>query len=130
MIPKQYSRRSFLQGVATARELAIRVEQPCDLVDPTANQSAFLVSVRRRAMACEFEVQLAANRHDDSMQYVFDALDMVEALESQMTVFRDDSEVIRINRRAAEEPVPVESRLFELLQQAQRLHEVTGGALD
>ena len=62
-----------------------------------------MVSVRRRAMACEFEVQLAAGRNDDSMEHVFAALDLVESLESQMTVYRDDSEVMRINRRAAHE---------------------------
>jgi thiamine biosynthesis lipoprotein len=89
-----------------------------------------LVSVHRRAMACEWEVQLATNRDDDSMEHVFAALDLVEALEDQMTVYRDDSEVIRINRRAADGPVPVESRLFEILQLAERVHRETDGALD
>jgi thiamine biosynthesis lipoprotein len=55
---------------------------------------------------------------------------MVESLEDQMTVYRDDSEVIRINRRAAEEPVAVEPRLFALVQLAERLHRDTEGALD
>jgi len=96
----------------------------------TADRSALMVSVRRRAMACEFEVQLAADRDDNSMEQVFAALDLVEALETQMTVYRDDSEVIRINERAATEPVPVEPRLFALLRQAEQLNRETGGALD
>jgi thiamine biosynthesis lipoprotein len=94
------------------------------------DRSALLVSVRRRAMACEFEVQLAASRDDDSMEHVFAALDLVESLESQMTVYREDSEVIRINRAAAKRTIGVEPRLFSLLQQAQRLHRETEGALD
>jgi thiamine biosynthesis lipoprotein len=75
-------------------------------------------------------VQLAANRDDNSMEHVFGALDLVEAIEAQLTVFRDDSEVIHINRRAAIEPVAVEPRLFALLQLARRLHAETAGALD
>jgi thiamine biosynthesis lipoprotein len=94
------------------------------------DRSALLVSVRRRAMACEFEVQLAATRDDDSMEHVFAALDLVEALESQLTVYRDDSEIIRINRIAAKEAVPVEARLFELLQRVAAICRDTGGALD
>jgi thiamine biosynthesis lipoprotein len=81
-------------------------------------------------MACEFEVQLAAARNDNSMEHVFAALDLVESLESQLTVYRDDSEVIRINRHASDEPVQVESRLFALFQEAQRLHRETDGAFD
>ena len=89
-----------------------------------------LVSVRRRIMACEFEVQLAAARDDDSMQHVFSALDLAEALEAQMTVYRGDSEVIRINRCADRERVRVESRLFDLFQQVEQLYRETGGAFD
>jgi thiamine biosynthesis lipoprotein len=81
-------------------------------------------------MACEFEVQLAAARDDDSMQHVFAALDLAEALEAQMTVYRGDSEVICINRCAAREPVRVESRLFNLFQQVEKLYRETDGAFD
>src|SRR5215212_4604903 len=129
MLPNRHTRRSFLHGGA-ARELSAIVEPPVESVSPTDDRSSLIVSVCRRAMACEFEVQLAANRNDDSMERVFEALDLVESLESQMTVYRDDSEVIRLNRRAAEEPVVVESRLFSLFCQAQKLHQETDGALD
>jgi thiamine biosynthesis lipoprotein len=95
-----------------------------------SSRDSFLVSVRRRAMACEFEVQLAASRDDDSMEHVFSALDLVESLESQMTVYRQGGEVIHINREAANRPVRVESRLFAMFQLAERLHRETGGALD
>jgi thiamine biosynthesis lipoprotein len=81
-------------------------------------------------MACDFEVQLAASRHDDSMEHVFSAIDLVEALESQMTVYRDDSEVVRINRDAANGPVRVESRLYSVFKMAERLHRETAGAID
>jgi thiamine biosynthesis lipoprotein len=130
MIPKRHTRRNFLQGAAAAHELAGRARRSLDEAAWDGGRSSLLVSVCRRAMVCEFEVQLAANRQDNSMEYVFQALDLVEQLETQMTVYRDDSEVIEINRRAAQELVRVESRLFELLQLAQKMHRETDGALD
>lgn len=89
-----------------------------------------LTSIRRRAMACEFEVQLAADRRDGSTERVLAALDLVESLEEQMTIYRADSEVLRINRQAADGPVPVEPRLFAMFQLAERLHRETSCAFD
>jgi thiamine biosynthesis lipoprotein len=129
----QPTRREFLQGRAAADALATALGTPeadrSEELSLLAPRSSHLISVRRQAMACEFEVQLAA-RHDDAMEHVLEALDLVEALEDQMTVYRDDSEVIRINRRAAEGPVPVESRLFALFQLAERLYRETHRAFD
>jgi thiamine biosynthesis lipoprotein len=140
-----HTRRHFIQGRATAHELSGFVdatgahgsEAPASASDSmlprasgAARRDAFLVSVRRRAMACEFEVQMAASRDDDSMEHVFAALDLVESLESQMTVYRADSEVMHINRDAATKPVRVEPRLFAVFQLAERLYRETGGALD
>ncbi len=129
MAPERHTRRSFLQGEVASREFVGQVHRMDEGVGIPSRQS-LVVSVRRRAMACEFEVQLAAARNDDSMEHVFSALDLVEALESQLTIYRNDSEVVRINRRAGNEPVTVEKQLFGLLQQAQRLHQDTDGALD
>jgi thiamine biosynthesis lipoprotein len=130
MFSNPHSRRNFLKGKSAAAQLAGIAAQPRQQARPANERSAYVVSVHRRAMACEFEVQLAANRDDNSMEHVFAALDLVEAIETQLTVFRDDSEVIRINHRAAIEPVAVEPRLFALLQEARRLHADTDGALD
>lgn len=130
MLSDRHTRRNFFHGAGAAREFAGASDRPLSTVPPTDDRSSLIVSVCRRAMACEFEVQLAANRNDNSMEHVFEALDLVEALETQMTVYRDDSEVIRLNRRAAEGPVSVESRLFGLLKHAQKLHQDTDGALD
>jgi thiamine biosynthesis lipoprotein len=140
------TRRNFLTGPAAVRDRTatardINIAGPhfaAESIDGNratlpplqAQRNALLVSVRRRAMACEFEVQLAAARDDDAMEHVFRALDLVEALDAQLTVYREDSEVIHINRQAAIGPVPVEPGLFALFQEAARLHGETGGALD
>src|SRR5262249_53099032 len=59
-----------------------------------------------------------------------DALDLIDRLEDQLTVFRDKSEVSRLNRLAPLGWVPVERGLFELLLTAARLSEETAGAFD
>src|SRR5262249_11193029 len=58
------------------------------------------------------------------------ALDLIDRLEAQLTVYRDDSDMSRINRHAADGAMPVEPRLFTLLELAARVHRETGGAYD
>jgi thiamine biosynthesis lipoprotein len=58
------------------------------------------------------------------------ALDEIERLEAQLSFYRPDSELTRINNRAAMEPVRVEPQLFELLERAKRIHQLTEGAFD
>src|SRR6266540_1419384 len=89
-----------------------------------------LLQFSRRAMACEFELTVNAGQYDQAGTHALAALDLIERLEAQMTVFRDTSEVMDINRRAAQEPVTVEPRLFELLETCLRLYRETGGAMD
>jgi thiamine biosynthesis lipoprotein len=122
-----------LRGRAAAQALAAAVpisdEESVDAATNTA--PAPLVSYKRRAMACEFEVQLAAGRQQDgSALTVLSALDLLEPLEEQMTIYRADSEVLRINREAAAGRAEVEPRLFALFRLAQRIHAETGGAFD
>src|SRR5207237_6870322 len=59
-----------------------------------------------------------------------DALDLVARLEEQLTVYRDNSEMSRLNQRAASESVSLEPRLYALLGVALRLSEETDGAFD
>jgi thiamine biosynthesis lipoprotein len=54
----------------------------------------------------------------------------VDRLEAQLTVYREDSEVSRINRTAQLTDVAVEEGLFGLLQLAARIHAETAGAYD
>jgi len=80
-------------------------------------------------MACRFEVTLPLwNRA--GIVVARNALDDVDKLEQQLSVFRESSEVSYLNRRAAAEPVNVESSLFELLLLCQELSHDTEGAFD
>jgi thiamine biosynthesis lipoprotein len=81
-------------------------------------------------MACTFEIALNAGQYASGTDAAVEALELVDKLEDQLTIYRDQSEVSRLNRRAASEAVVVERGLFDLLVQAKQLREETGGAVD
>jgi FAD:protein FMN transferase len=89
-----------------------------------------LVRVSRRAMATTFEVAIPQGSHSDAIAAAEDALDLIDDLEDQMTVFRDHSEVSRINEHAANAPAIVEKQLFELLSRCSGWTRETDGAFD
>ena len=88
-----------------------------------------LLRATRAAMGSSFEVRLGATV-PGAVDLAGRALDMIDALESQLTVYRDDSEVSRLNATAHLGPVEVEAGLFALLERAVALGEATGGAYD
>lgn len=88
-----------------------------------------LLVASRPAMGSFFEVRLPAAL-PGGVELAARALDLVEALEAQLTVYRDDSEVSRLNATAHEGPVPVEAGLFDLLERAVELGRASGGAYD
>ena len=70
-------------------------------------------------MATFFDVRLAAQT-PGGFELASRKLDLIAELETQLTVYRDDSEVSRVNATAHLAPVEVERGLFELLQTANR----------
>jgi thiamine biosynthesis lipoprotein len=88
-----------------------------------------LLRLSRRAMATTFEVVFPIGT-PDALVMGEAALDLIDALEDQLTVYRDHSEVCRLNRLAPVGAVGVEERLFGLLEQAAQIATETGGAFD
>jgi thiamine biosynthesis lipoprotein len=133
---RKSSRRAFLQGRTAAEALgdAAQALPAGGTVAPASPETVapqtYLLRIGRRAMACEFEVLLNAGQYADGTELAVAALDLVDRLEDQLTVFRDQSEVSRLNRTAFEREVVVEPRLFELLRFAQAIHRRTAGAYD
>jgi thiamine biosynthesis lipoprotein len=80
-------------------------------------------------MGSSFEVRLPVGT-PGAVDLACRALDVIDALEAQLTVYRDDSEVSRLNATAHLGPVEVESGLFGLLKEAVALSRETGGAYD
>jgi len=83
----------------------------------------------RQAMACQFQIFLRP-RDGSFVPAVHEALNEIDRLERQMTVYRDDSEICLLNRTAFACPVPVEERLYGLLRRAHEIGRQTQGAFD
>jgi thiamine biosynthesis lipoprotein len=80
-------------------------------------------------MGSFFEVRLSAAL-PGAAGLAESVLDQIDRLEDQLTVYRDSSEIARINAAAAQSPVVVEPRLYALLEQATELSRETAGAFD
>jgi thiamine biosynthesis lipoprotein len=80
-------------------------------------------------MATEFVVMLPPSEahHCDP---VIEAMEGLDAIEAALTIYRDSSEIAKLNRRAGDRPVPVTQSTFALLQRAIRWSERTEGAFD
>lgn len=85
-----------------------------------------LVRVSRRAMATTFEVAVPYGT-PDAIEAAEAALDLIDRLEDQLTVYHDTSEVSRLNAAGA---AVVESNLFDLLLRCATLTNDTAGAFD
>jgi len=129
---RKSTRRQFLQGRAAADALGVN-KSPSDkdnVILKKRQPESYLLQVERAAMACQFAIYLNAGQHTGATEAAVEALDLVEQLEEQMSVFRDSSEISQINREADEQPIHVEPRLFGLLEEAVQLYEATDGAFD
>src|SRR3954471_8057772 len=82
------------------------------------------------AMATRFEIVLHGDKPASLRAAGEEALNEIERLEAQLSLYRPSSEIANINARAAREPVRVEPSLFRLLEHAKRLSEETRGAFD
>jgi FAD:protein FMN transferase len=87
------------------------------------------VRVHRQAMACRFEVVLASV-DCAFVRSAMCALDEIDRVERQLSVFLDDSLISEVNRGAAAGAVAVPPDVAELLTDCQRVHRDTGGAFD
>ena len=67
----------------------------------TGESESYLVRVSRPAMACEFEICLRAGQYPHGTETALDGPRPGRALEAQLSVFRGDSELARINATAA-----------------------------
>src|SRR5262245_47713722 len=62
----------------------------------------YWIKIHRRAMACRFEITLDS-RDARFVPAAQEALNLVDAIEAQLTVFRDTSALVHLNAHAATE---------------------------
>lgn len=132
--PRKSHRRDFLRGRAAldaAQDLVDQLPLGGDSGPPAPSaEASYLLRYSRRAMACDFEVILNAGQYPQHAEAALAALDLVEALEAQLSSYREQSEISRLNRTAAAAPIEVEPRLWQLFASAVEWSKQTGGAYD
>ena len=132
--PSQSDRRDFLTGRALRDQIELAGDQLAESCVTSEREFAVpaggdTIRLGTRAMACDFGVILNPGPGEQVMD-ASRALDVVHVLEDQLSVYRPDSEMSRLNRRAYSEPVRVERGLFDLLRQCRRLCDATDGGFD
>lgn len=134
--PRQSHRRDFLSGRSVQQRLAdaateVPQARPTDGERPARHApKSYVVEVARRAMACDFAVLLNAGQYAQGQETALAALDLVDDLETQLSAYRETSEIMQVNRRASVEPVEVDGRLYDLLKLCLELYHRTDGAFD
>jgi thiamine biosynthesis lipoprotein len=88
-----------------------------------------LIRARRSAMGSYFEICLGAGV-PGAVELADRALNVIDVLEAQLSIYRDDSEVSRLNATAHDRAVPVEAALFDLICRAVEISRATAGAYD
>ena len=101
---------------------------PLSAAAPAPDEIA-LVRLGWRAMATHFEILLPFDT-PNACRAGRAAFELLDELEEQLSVYREPSEVCRINRLAGRRAVRVESRLLGLLQLAQQIGRDSDGAFD
>lgn len=126
---RRTTRRDFLRGRSAADAPSDSADRR-DPVPATASPDTYLLRVTRDAMACQFEAVFNAGQYPDAADVAVEAMKRIGDLEEQLSFFRIESEISRLNLLAARGPVEVEPGLFDLLRAAQELSRETDGAWD
>ena len=81
-------------------------------------------------MACEFELIFNMHQYPQSGVAAMAAFQLIDDLEDQMTIYRPDSEISRLNETASKKWVVLEPNLYGLLKQSSEINSQTKRAFD
>ena len=88
------------------------------------------VKLAREAMATRFEIILHGENPTSLQSAGEEALEEIDWVEAQLSIYRPDSQINRANHLAAAGPVQMEPTIFALLQRCKTLSQWTQGAFD
>lgn len=88
-----------------------------------------LTTISHRSMAADFSVILAAS-DAHLVEPALEALELLDQIEADLTVYSVDSQISRINAGASQSPVAVSQATFALLKKSLQWSEKTDGAFD
>ncbi len=129
------TRRDFLSGKAALASAADLITTKIEELLPNHQQTTRkrakpLMVISRRAMACQFEVRLESEAGADSVDAAIRALDKIEAVEDRLTIYREKSDLIEINKIASKGTASIPNDLVELFELAGQLWSESSGAFD
>jgi FAD:protein FMN transferase len=97
---------------------------------PGAQPALYHHEATRLSMACVYAIEAYGPDASALPHIVDDAFDEVDRIDRLMSHYKPDSPLSRINREAAQHPVPVEPELFDFIAEAMRYNRESGGAFD
>lgn len=83
-----------------------------------------------KLMGNHFEFSVVGENEAWANACIDHAIAEVQRIEQLLTTFRDSSQTNQINAKAGIEPVKVDQEIFNLIERAQRISELTQGAFD
>lgn len=116
----------FDEYEAAARSVATKSDERAS----EAEDDMVFPRVRREAMGSLWEIYLAGTDREHLSAAGEEALDEIERLDRQLSHYKGDSDISRINSVAGKQWVRLEPGLYSLLKRCAELNEMTGGAFD
>lgn len=98
---------------------------PATTADPPNTSRVF-----RYVMGTSITIEAYGSTEPVRTAAIDEAFGAISEVDRLMSNYRDDSELSQINRLAATEPVAVSQPMFSVLQAAQRVSALSGGAFD
>jgi thiamine biosynthesis lipoprotein len=96
----------------------------------TSAAAAHLLSRSHTTMGTELTVSAWTNDEAPALAAFEEVFREFDRLDAMMSVWKDGSDVLRINMAAGGHPVPVSAETLEVLQTAQQVSDWTGGKFD
>jgi thiamine biosynthesis lipoprotein len=81
-------------------------------------------------MGTDVTITVVAQDEREAHAAIEAGMDEVKRLDQMMSLYRDDSEVTKVNKAAGKQPVRVSPEMIEVVQAARRVSELTHGAFD
>ena len=131
VIAMEASNAGFAPGLALSihvRSNSFRPAPTSRYNHPVSSTTPTLVA--RHAMATRFEIVLHDGDPSALRAAGEEALDEIDRLEAQLSLYRPGSEVARLNAQAHARPVRVTPGLFRLIERARELSSATQGTFD
>lgn len=98
-----------------------------------AFSNAFAQQVYNRTlklMGSRFEISVVANAKEQGEAFINSAVDEITRIEKLISSWDENSQTALINNQAGIKPVKVDAELFQLIERALKISQLTSGAFD